>query len=235
MCRTFLYMLAMAFLAGCATPEYNSAENECSFDAFRQYPVNNVPTIVTKTRAVKVPTGQIDCSTHQSGSQSNTSCTETMKTEYIPYQETDIVDTNADSRRSVINNCAAQLCYSRYGNATCKKKVQPQSQLQQQSIYEGYQLTVIAAEQGDAKAQAKLGYIKVRGGNYTEAMKWNKLAAKQGNADAQNELGAMYEHGQGVTKDYAEALRLYKLSAAQGNESARLNIDTLNQTLNGLR
>ena len=230
-----LYLLLSMSLTGCATPEYNSAENECSFDAFRQYPVNNVPIIVTNTRAVQVPTGEIRCSTWQIGNGSDTSCKETMKTEHIPYQETRIVDTNAGSRRSVINNCAAQLCYSRYGNAACKKKVQPQSQLQQQSIYEGYQLTVIAAEQGDAKAQAKLGYIKVRGGNYTEAMKWYKLAAKQGNADAQNELGAMYENGRGVAKDYSEALRLYKLSAAQGNESARLNIDTLNQTLNGLR
>lgn len=240
MCRTFLYILAMAFLAGCATPEYNSAKNECSFDAFRQYPVNNVPTIVTKTRAVKVPTGQINCSTHQSGSQSNTSCTETMKTEYIPYQETDIVDTNADSRRSVINNCAAQLCYSRYGNATCKKKVQPQSQpvtLQdvRAKFKEDYRLAAIAAEQGDAQAQANLGQMYETGRGVTkddkEAVKWYRLAAEQRHVDGQSRLGAMYENGRGVAKDYDEALRWYRLSADQGNATAQLNIDTLNQKL----
>jgi hypothetical protein len=118
-----LILTAMTLLlAGCATPEFNNAKAECSNDAFRQYPVNNIPTVVTLTRPVQVPTGQTNCTTSYMGNFANTSCQQVMRTEYIPYQQTRIVDANARSRDSAIDSCAAGLCIRRYGNAECRTK-----------------------------------------------------------------------------------------------------------------
>ena len=113
-------LLLMFILVGCSTPEYRSAKNECSYDAFQKYPINNVSSIITLTRAVQVPTGQTNCTTQYIGNYADTQCTQIMRTEYVPYQQSVVTDTNANSRQSAINSCAAQLCYSRYGNADCK-------------------------------------------------------------------------------------------------------------------
>ena len=119
----FIFLFATSFfLVSCSTPEYRSAKNECSYDAFRQYPVNNVSSVVTQTRAVQVPTGQTNCTTSYLGGFANTTCNQVMRTDYVPYQETVIVDTNESSRNSSMNSCAERLCYGRYGNAQCKTK-----------------------------------------------------------------------------------------------------------------
>lgn len=110
-----------AVLAGCATPEYLGARNECAPDAFRQFPVNNVPTLVNLTRPVQVPTGQTTCTTTYLGMQAVTNCQQVMRTDYVPYQQTVIVDTNATARTNAMNSCAAQLCVRRFGNTECKK------------------------------------------------------------------------------------------------------------------
>ena len=82
------------------------------------------------------------------------------------------------------------------------------------------------AEQGDAQAQAMLGFMYLYGEgvpqNYAEAMKWFRLAAVQGLARAQHWLGRMYEFGEGVPQDYAEAIKWYRLAAEQGYGHALL-------------
>lgn len=65
-----------------------------------------------------------------------------------------------------------------------------------------------SAEQGDADAQCKLGYMYETGSGVlrdaAEAVKWYRKAAEQGDASGQVNLGLMYEHGTGVEKDAAE-------------------------------
>jgi len=60
------------------------------------------------------------------------------------------------------------------------------------------------AEQGDADAQALLGYKYHQGlgvpKDDAKAYYWWRKAAEQGNASAQFLLGAMYAKGEGVTK-----------------------------------
>jgi hypothetical protein len=77
------------------------------------------------------------------------------------------------------------------------------------------------AEQGNADAQAFMGWIYYEGKgvpqDYTKAVKWYKLAAEQGDADPQFKLALMYDLGQGVPKDYTEAVKWYVLAAEQGN------------------
>ncbi len=83
----------------------------------------------------------------------------------------------------------------------------------------------LAAAQGDADAQSKLGLIYSTGQgvvqDYAEAVKWYRLAAAQGLAQAQVNLGLMYDIGLGVIQDYAEAGKWYRLAAAQGDAYAQ--------------
>ena len=55
------------------------------------------------------------------------------------------------------------------------------------------------AEQGNANAQSKLGFVYYVGAgvpqDYAEALKWYRRAADQGNASAQSNLGVMYRNG----------------------------------------
>ena len=78
-----------------------------------------------------------------------------------------------------------------------------------------------AAEQGEARAQAYLGYTYGAGFGVprddAEAVKWLRKAVEQGDAFGQANLGHMYESGRGVPQDDEEALQLYRKSAEQGH------------------
>jgi TPR repeat protein len=84
------------------------------------------------------------------------------------------------------------------------------------------------AEQGDAIAQNKLGWMYNNGRGVpvddTEAVRWYRLAAEQGNAYAQHQLGTMYLYGEGVPLDDTEAVRWYRLAAEQGNAYAQRDL-----------
>ena len=80
----------------------------------------------------------------------------------------------------------------------------------------------LAAEQGDASAQFRLGFTYGTGRGVpqddAEALRWFRLAAEQGNANAQYNIGVMYNTGRGVPQDDAEALRWFRLVAEQGDD-----------------
>jgi TPR repeat protein len=88
----------------------------------------------------------------------------------------------------------------------------------------------LAADQGDAQAQADLAhyYEYALGGlakDEQEAARLNRLAADQGNAQGQADLGRFYEHGiGGVVKDEQAAARLYRLAADQGDSAAQADL-----------
>jgi len=74
----------------------------------------------------------------------------------------------------------------------------------------------LAAEQGNAIAQANLGVMYEDGEgvpqDYKEAAKWYRLAAEQGEADAQLFLANLYSTGKGMPQDYKEAYIWYSLA-----------------------
>jgi hypothetical protein len=81
-----------------------------------------------------------------------------------------------------------------------------------------------AAEQGDAEAQLRVGYIyKVTMEDYKEAVKWFSKAAKQGNATAQRHLGALYGLGHGVLQDIKRGHMWSNISGANGDISGANN------------
>jgi FOG: TPR repeat, SEL1 subfamily len=91
-----------------------------------------------------------------------------------------------------------------------------------------HELWLPLAEQGNDKAQYRLGFMYYEGQgvpqDYKTAIKWYRLAAEQGNAIAQNDLGVMYQYEQGVPQDLKESLKWYRLSAEQGFAVAQHNM-----------
>lgn len=78
------------------------------------------------------------------------------------------------------------------------------------------------AEQGNAGAQLRLGWIYANGGDgvpkdAVEAARWYRKAAEQGFAPAQSELGSLYFDGIGCPRDLVEAYKWTNLAAAQGD------------------
>ena len=60
------------------------------------------------------------CFSTRDGAHINTICNDITRPEYIPYQETVVIDQNEAVRKMAIESCAANLCVQRYGNAKCK-------------------------------------------------------------------------------------------------------------------
>jgi uncharacterized protein len=82
------------------------------------------------------------------------------------------------------------------------------------------------AEKGDARAQARLGFMYSDGQGVPKddaaALSWYRKAAEQGDAIAQITLGAMYFLGLGVPQDYAATASWYRKAAEQGDAKAQL-------------
>src|SRR4029077_20408223 len=75
-----------------------------------------------------------------------------------------------------------------------------------------------AAERGDPRAQAYLGFMYQYGRgvaqNYALATYWYRRSAEQGNATAQHLLGLLYDKGQGTPTDHVLAHMWLSLAAA---------------------
>jgi uncharacterized protein len=88
------------------------------------------------------------------------------------------------------------------------------------------------ADQGNAKAQSKLGLMYENGQgvpqDYVQALFWYRKAAEQGDAFGQLYLGVMYQVGQGVPQDYAQALFWYRKAAEKGMAQVNLGAMYLN-------
>ena len=89
------------------------------------------------------------------------------------------------------------------------------------------------AEQGDARAQYRLGHRYYEGNgvtkDYTKAAFWIRKAAEQGNSNAQNDLGYCYKNGNGVPKDYSQAVYWYRKAADQGYAKAKSKLENINK------
>ncbi|MBL9138687.1 MAG: sel1 repeat family protein, partial [Verrucomicrobiales bacterium] len=85
----------------------------------------------------------------------------------------------------------------------------------------------IAAKNGDAEAQLKLGRMYRDGTDGLEkdlakACEWWLKAALQGNAAAQGQLGRAYMRGLGVSADSTEAVKWFREGARNGDPWAQL-------------
>ena len=85
-----------------------------------------------------------------------------------------------------------------------------------------------AADQGQATAQAYLGFMYSRGRgvdrNDQEAARWYRRSAEQGHPLGQNNLGVMYGAGRGVSRDDTVAVSWYRRAAEQGHALGQNNL-----------
>ncbi|MFL5047776.1 MAG: tetratricopeptide repeat protein, partial [Xanthobacteraceae bacterium] len=91
----------------------------------------------------------------------------------------------------------------------------------------------LAADQGDAAAQFRLGLMYSEGQgvpqDHAEAARWYRLAADQRYPQAQYNLGLLYAKGEGVEQDNVMAHMWFNLAVAQfpasdaRNRTAALN------------
>lgn len=100
--------------------------------------------------------------------------------------------------------------------------------LKQHRLIQAAKAMRVRAEQGDAKAQFKLGYLYFYGQgvpqSYTESVRWCRKAAEQGDALAESRMGALYFYGNGVPQDYNEAVQWYRKAAEQGEPQGELGL-----------
>lgn len=84
---------------------------------------------------------------------------------------------------------------------------------------------VRSAEQGNARAQAVLGFMYEFGRrvpqDYILAAKWYVRAAEQGEPHGQHFLGLLYDKGQGVPEDSVESYKWLNLAAARAGPRDR--------------
>ena len=89
----------------------------------------------------------------------------------------------------------------------------------------------VHAEQGNAAAQLKLGFMYQYGFGVpqddVEAVKWFRRAAQQGDANAQYNLGVVYDKGERVPRDHQEAVKWYRKAAEQGDADAQNSLGRL--------
>jgi hypothetical protein len=82
----------------------------------------------------------------------------------------------------------------------------------------------LAADQGDAEAQAIVGEMFIFGygveADPAAGAKWLLAAADQGHSKAQGLLGVMHSEGVGVKRDWIHALKWLKKAAENGDERA---------------
>ncbi len=95
-----------------------------------------------------------------------------------------------------------------------------------QDDLEMYKLFLKAAEEGNAKAQYKLGVMYEDGKGVkqdaVEAVKWYRKTTEQGDTGGQISLGIMYAKGRGVEQDQLETLKWFRKAAEQGEPMAQL-------------
>ena len=118
--KVWFLVLVMALLTGCATKAFRAVEAECASQAWIDYPERKVQVVQTRQRVIHVSTGMRSCFSTRDGAHTNTICNDITRPEYIPYQETVVIDQNEAVRKMAIESCAANLCLQRYGNAKCK-------------------------------------------------------------------------------------------------------------------
>ena len=89
----------------------------------------------------------------------------------------------------------------------------------EQDRAEAIQLYRLAAEQGIAGAQCRLGVMYAEGPGVAqddkESVRWFRLAAEQGDAEAQGGLGLAYGTGRGVSQDFVASHMWMSLAAAR--------------------
>ncbi|MEE9146268.1 MAG: sel1 repeat family protein, partial [Candidatus Tectomicrobia bacterium] len=85
-------------------------------------------------------------------------------------------------------------------------------------------LAAASAAAGPASADVESGWQAFLDGDYVAALEELEPAAEAGDATAQYYLGVLYDHGEGVIRNYMTATGWYEKAAAQDHRDAQFNL-----------
>jgi len=88
---------------------------------------------------------------------------------------------------------------------------------------------VFDANQGDSKAQRKLGLKYYRTKDHAKSIEWFKRAATQGDSEGQKWLGHAYYLGPDKYTNYELAKKWYAKAAAQGDDEAQRYVKAISE------
>ncbi|MFA5580722.1 MAG: hypothetical protein WDA25_02080 [Paracoccaceae bacterium] len=111
-----IFILALAGLAACGTPEYRAERSHCAAEWMLKIPPVHRQEIVTKYRTEERLTGAVNCVTEGS----NTRCIPATAMVSVPYPAVETVDIRKPQRDTQIQSCAIRACQAKYGNAECQ-------------------------------------------------------------------------------------------------------------------
>lgn len=122
MSKVYLPILLALILAagGCATQEFSQARASCEAEAWGHFPGSLTQKMVTVTRSVPVPDGNVSCTSNYSYGSVRTNCTQGTTYQAINENVVQTVDLNAASRQSYIRTCTERKCLVEYGNEQCE-------------------------------------------------------------------------------------------------------------------
>lgn len=85
-------------------------------------------------------------------------------------------------------------------------------------------VALLLALAGPASADVESGWQAFLNGDYVTALAELEPIAAAGDATAQYYLGVLYDHGEGVVRNYKTAVGWYEKAAAQGHRDAQFNL-----------
>ncbi len=85
-------------------------------------------------------------------------------------------------------------------------------------------VALLLALAGPASADVESGWQAFLNGDYVTALAELEPIAEAGDATAQYYLGVLYDHGEGVIRNYKTAVGWYEKAAAQGHRDAQFNL-----------
>ena len=88
---------------------------------------------------------------------------------------------------------------------------------------EAHRWMALAAEQGFAEAQSRMGTGLMNTGKLVEGVEWHRKAAEQGHPFSQQMLSDFYSYGRGVPQDFCQAYAWAKLAADAVNVEPTVN------------
>ena len=120
MYRIWLFVVALGLLSACSTAEYDQAYDGCSQIGYSKYPVSKKELTCRSFRNIEVPTGKTECVTEERYGKLVTSCEEKTETRGEWYEHSCVKDVNYIARRDWILKCAANACFTTFGNVSCE-------------------------------------------------------------------------------------------------------------------
>jgi len=119
--RAIIAVLVLATtVTACATREWYAESHVCRAAWTQRIPEVWQQRIVERTRYETVPDGNIRCTSAKDGPTTRTHCTQGERNIAIPYATVETFDLNRAARAPHIDQCIAENCARKYGNAACE-------------------------------------------------------------------------------------------------------------------